>query len=301
MAGPFLTLVIYSTLTFLLFSSSEGRSLPLQPLQGQDIDSEGTNNVCKVQREKTQGFPLTRLRIGVNRNSCKSREGFFMWFTYTEAPRVKRLQLWYGYHLYPTSCLTIVQISYTADDLKENRAPERRPPNDLTVTYHVLELNILKDVMESAGGPCDQLAVLYKASKKADALSRVKLLTDIINGYSNLVYADAALEDQKTLVVAHTFGKAANGLTPVTYQATNTPNRLKAAHQYLAETNDMAQKVAQALDAQIQISFPGTTLKMVDEWNKVLLTANSLAVNGPPPLPANPPPPILPASPPPAT
>jgi hypothetical protein len=62
----------------------------------------------------------------------------------------------------------------------------------------MLELNLLARVMESPGGPCDQLKKLYLSGSagKATADAKINNLKALAQDPTNLVYVERELETQ---------------------------------------------------------------------------------------------------------
>jgi len=160
----------------------------------------------------------------------------------------------------------------------------QRPAN--TICDHVLELRILKAVMESPGGPCDQLVAMYANGaqpKIDDVQARWKPLKTLINDKTrNMAFTSSSLEKQKGQIVKYDSDPRESLNVDDTLPANNA-HRLRAANDYLSKTKDGSAtglntlQLAADLDAQIQTSFPGTTMRVVDEWNRILALADSLA------------------------
>ncbi|KAJ7465675.1 hypothetical protein FB451DRAFT_1402684 [Mycena latifolia] len=154
------------------------------------------------------------------------------------------------------------------------------------VCEHILELNILRDVMESPGGPCQQIVDKFQCTDKptaAEIKAPVAPLVKIINGKNvNVVFAQkSSLEAQKGLIVEQALGRG-SGLDVPGLDTANKALRLQGANDYLTRTSNGADgpntlQVAANLDAEIQKTFPGTKAKAVDEWKKVLNLAKASA------------------------
>lgn len=138
---------------------------------------------------------------------------------------------------------------------------------------HLVELNILKKVMED-GGICQRLAEQYRSGSVKQADAAVNSISATINNFNNLVFADNLLEDevsistphcssiadrflgQKTFVVQFNFDQS--DLDVLKVQGADdaaTANRLKAMNDYLIKTQDKSSGSAAALDAAIQAAF----------------------------------------------
>ncbi|KAJ7642317.1 hypothetical protein DFH06DRAFT_1137337 [Mycena polygramma] len=163
---------------------------------------------------------------------------------------------------------------------------------------HILELNILKYVMESAHGPCDQIAnelANGHASTDPEVARHWQPLVNIINGVENLCWAPKkTLEEQKALIVQYVRANNVGNLQVAGITAADAPHLLKATNNYLKLTKDgtdttllpniptpNTMEVARKLDAAIALvpTFDGAILnaKVVDEWNRVLAAAAALA------------------------
>ncbi|KAJ7291687.1 hypothetical protein C8J57DRAFT_1492146 [Mycena rebaudengoi] len=210
---------------------------------------------------KTPNFPVINFRKAFQRTMCVNREGEFTSFEYNDG-----------------------------DAFTTVKDPPVKPDGQVATCDHLLELNIVLKVMESPGGPCNQLAPEYRSAKGKQAAdlvttTKVKPIVEIVvKNYNNLVFAENLLEDQKTLVVEYAFDNRTSLLPDENSSADplSTPQRLKAVNDYLSKTKSRSQGVAADLDAKIAELFPGTTLKAVYLWNQVLATAESVA-NTPPP------------------
>ncbi|KAJ7458632.1 hypothetical protein FB451DRAFT_1508102 [Mycena latifolia] len=177
-----------------------------------------------------------------------------------------------------------VKLADNGFDIKSN-AGFKAPAG--AVCEHILELNILKDVMaESPGGPCQQIVDKFQCTDKptaAEIKALVAPLVKIINGKNvNVVFAQkSSLEAQKGLIVEQALGRG-SGLDVPGLDTANKALRLQGANDYLTRTSNGADgpntlQVAANLDAEIQKTFPGTKAKVVDEWKKVLNLAKASA------------------------
>ncbi|KAJ7754835.1 hypothetical protein B0H16DRAFT_1690418 [Mycena metata] len=181
MAGPFVTLAIYCTLVCFLVSSSHGRSVPLQARQKNKGPSEGTDNRIDLRGTTTKascvsnGTPATIGPTGKKEQEVPG--GAFSYYKYTEG-----------------------DATIAKSPLTQATTQAKVVRNDEGVKCdHILELNVLKNVMEN-GGPCTQLAELYGSgdtTKQADATRRWTALSTIINNHSNLMFVDRAWRTRK--------------------------------------------------------------------------------------------------------
>ncbi|KAL0950738.1 hypothetical protein HGRIS_007512 [Hohenbuehelia grisea] len=146
------------------------------------------------------------------------------------------------------------------------------PPD--TTCEHIMEIQMLKQVLESAGGPCDQLAKAGADDKQA-MRAKFKQVTDIINSAPNLVFADNTLEKQKGDMV----NKAQSGRkyknNPKKPDA-NLKSRLTAVDHFVnSQTRAASMGVASALDAKIAELFPGTKEKVSLRWSSIMSYAST--------------------------
>ncbi|KAL0955108.1 hypothetical protein HGRIS_004024 [Hohenbuehelia grisea] len=146
------------------------------------------------------------------------------------------------------------------------------PPG--TTCEHIMEIQMLKQVLESAGGPCDQLAKADANDKQA-IRAKFKQVTDIINSAPNLVFADNTLEKQKGDMV----NKAQSGRkyknNPKKPDA-NLKSRLTAVDNFVnSQTRSASMGVANALDAKIAELFPGTKDKVATKWSAIMSYAST--------------------------
>ncbi|KAJ7256085.1 hypothetical protein C8J57DRAFT_1651542 [Mycena rebaudengoi] len=157
---------------------------------------------------------------------------------------------------------------------------------------HILELNILQRVMESPGGPCDQISSMYANGNPnpQDVKDLWVPLKNIINDKTlNIVFAEGRFMEV-TVNYFNLIGLRADMVRWKTKEKkddANIPHRLKAVNDYLIRTKDGNEnanslEVVARLDAHIQQAFPGTTKKVVDEWNTVHTLTDVLANPCPP-------------------
>ncbi|KAJ7982938.1 hypothetical protein DFH06DRAFT_1466898 [Mycena polygramma] len=275
MAGPSmsLSLSLFCFCCFLL-SSSDALSIPPNLETRVNSGLDNTNNVCKSQRGNPaiQNFSQWDLRKTFNNNVCNNptdpdpkKRGSFQYYQYTDG-----------------------DTSVTKKE-RDSTRPEtnmKQPATTGAKCDHLVELNIMKRVLESPGGVCEQLASLYSskvAANIAQADAARAAIEKSINTYANVVWADAILEDQKTLIVKYNFdhtqdlnSPAQDAATPVTQI---TAKRIQAAHQYLTDSRDKSVPAAAAMDAQIHTLFPHltSTMHLATTWNQVLNTGSILA------------------------
>lgn len=69
----------------------------------------------------------------------------------------------------------------------------------LVYAGHLLDLDILSRVLESAGGPCDQLRDQQQGKNMEAMRTGYTQLTNMINNVTNLAYIDDQLEEMVTL------------------------------------------------------------------------------------------------------
>ncbi|KAJ7280949.1 hypothetical protein C8J57DRAFT_1564357, partial [Mycena rebaudengoi] len=199
------------------------------------------------------------------------------------------------------------QDGETTTTERRNTDKKQKPPSKGTKCDHIVELNILKKVMED-GGICDRLAEQYGSGSVDEANRAVDSISGTINNFNNLVFADLLLEDEKTAVVKFNFDQSdLNVLKVQGADDAATANRLKAVNDYLIRTQDKSSGSAAALDAAIKAAFPKftSTVKVVDLWDQVLETGKNLADNylqlvspdTPPPPPSSLSPSFSPSSP----
>ncbi|KAJ7642327.1 hypothetical protein DFH06DRAFT_1477528 [Mycena polygramma] len=276
MAGPYLSpsRSIGLTLVFLI-CSSHGLYIPAEPRGFALSDGDGTGNVCKKQ---VAPFPTFK-SIGIrNPRPCGPTTPYYTYVVGQDATQ-RTVQNWWNGKAQPP---TTFKGTWTNQ-------------NPVLTCEHVLELNILKAVMESTNGPCDQIAKLLAAGRPQNDPAILALwqpLRTIINSKANLALAAKdTLEKQKSLVAtyAQNGNQGALGVTGIT--GADAVGLLKAANDYLQKTKDGSDvllntdttntiSVATQLDAAIAAN-PNPDgpvgLKVVDEWNRVLAAAKSLA------------------------
>jgi len=149
-----------------------------------------------------------------------------------------------------------------------------------------MELNVLKFVMESSGGPCDQIVRFGLAQTSNNPGSKIRfqnalgnvttLLVNPVNGPLNLAFLEITLESQKTLVVRNALRPTLSSLVPLPNNKQlfgknlNLQSRIIAANDYLEKTATQSKKVAALLDRNIALGFPGTPLTVSEIWDSVL-------------------------------
>ncbi|KAJ7766406.1 hypothetical protein DFH07DRAFT_955462 [Mycena maculata] len=257
-------------------SSSNGLTTNIRGRAVTPPVASGTDDVCKVQRDNTQGFPKLDLRGGFKKTQCNEiPTGNFEWYDYDEGQLTVTEKL----QRKPASqFIGAPQSPMTAENLFLDP-----PTSDKATCDHLVELNIVKRAMEY-GGFCDELATAVK-TKSVDLTQLWTTITKKINNYKNLVYAEITLEDQKTLVVKYNFddeqnlnvGAAAGSDKTV---SDKTAKRLQAVNDYLTKTQGKSKPAATSFDEAIENALPGkfvSTVKVADLWNNALTTADSLA------------------------
>ncbi|KAJ6526657.1 hypothetical protein B0H19DRAFT_1084250 [Mycena capillaripes] len=212
----------------------------------------GPQYVCKSKQKANPKFPDIIIRDPNARDLC-AEDGAF---------------LHYQYERDGDTTVTVQESTKT-----------RRLPDP--GTNHLVEVNIVKAVFES-GGVCDRIDGMYKAGMGTQAEAAYTAVLGILNSHANLVFADAPMEDQKTLVAAYAKNPKENlnfAQGKDTTVTDLTAKRLQAANDYLSKTKTRSVAVAQALDKAILSNFPNikVTLKVETEWNKVLSAGISLA------------------------
>ncbi|KAJ7645910.1 hypothetical protein DFH06DRAFT_579661 [Mycena polygramma] len=237
-----------------------------------------TKNVCAALRQssKAQGWQTINLRGSIGPPDCVVQG--------TPAnPRPPNVGKGTYYTYKPGDTTTTATGVNDARDKTLNTVPTSTE----ATCDHMLELNLLARVMESTGGPCDQLAKLYLANNKDTAIAKTNALIALAKDKTNLAFVANELELQKGLVVQHTFNPAPDYtdlLIDVKKRISNDDiaNRLKAVDKLVSATSTQALNLAARMDAEIQRSFPGTKLTVVGLWNEVVATAHTLALHPPP-------------------
>ncbi|KAL0950867.1 hypothetical protein HGRIS_007626 [Hohenbuehelia grisea] len=183
------------------------------------------------------------------------------------------------------SCLTVndkksPHYKYNAETNEADYDPAKPAtvalPGDTVTCDHIVELQFLKTVLESEGGPCEQYAVALKDGKKEEYLNKFFELTDIINNQPNLVYADKVFETPKgnvaNFIAEGRLDKALSLRFPkgVSLALDDYVNRKTASY---------SRDVASRLDAKIAKEFPGTKLKVQEIMDQMKTTVKELAAN----------------------
>ncbi|KAJ7870740.1 hypothetical protein B0H14DRAFT_3132014 [Mycena olivaceomarginata] len=264
---------------------TRGMLVPRRAALSADVGA-GTSNVCKQQVQNIQDFQAITLRTKTGTGLFGAKENIY---DYTDGDATAHL---------------------TSTGFNPKKPTPFTQPAD-TTCEHILELNILKDVMESPGGVCEQIAAKFatnpdipdladceiaeltpaELAKRNAALEKrakdVKTLVDpivkAINDKAlNLVFTQKSLlEAQKTLVVEQATGRGTS-LDVGGVSSPNRSNRLKAVNDYLTRTSAGAEgpntlQVAKNIDAAITKNFKATSVTVADSWKKTLSVAKSLA------------------------
>ncbi|KAJ7608848.1 hypothetical protein DFH06DRAFT_1247871 [Mycena polygramma] len=221
MAGPYI-LPSRSLVLNLFFLISLSHALYISPrVQRLAANFDpGTSNVCKAQVANFPTFPTLSIR---KNRPCG-----------TSTP-------WYPYTLgEDTTAKTGVSKTSPPWFTLGQRAKFSWPA-DVTCE-HILELNILQYVMESAHGPCDQIANELANGRAFDdpqVTRHWKPLYTIINGPDNLSFAPTkTLEEQKALVVQYARANNVGNVQVPGITAADAPHLLKATNSYLKLTKD---------------------------------------------------------------
>ncbi|KAL0955594.1 hypothetical protein HGRIS_001830 [Hohenbuehelia grisea] len=206
------------------------------------LEKRGQTHACedtglKIPLRTEPGIPLVGFSKPVSQQTCLDfNEGEAPYWTYTD----------------PTQTVA-----------KEVKTRVIAP--DETKCEHIVEIQLLKQVLESPGGPCSQIPAKQGRTPEIEKEFRLKFkqITDIINNRPNIVFADKALEGQKGDLV----NKWQNGKT---YTDKSKKNLLMAVNDFLSRTSAQSLGVAAELDVRIAQLFPGTKLHVRDLWSGVL-------------------------------
>ncbi|KAJ6464749.1 hypothetical protein C8R47DRAFT_1224626 [Mycena vitilis] len=317
MAGPYISLSHSISAILILVCLSHGLHIPGPRAPPQivppptippptapppaQIDDGGTHAVCALQFKAVTGFPTLKINIRGNK-VCKPTTPFYKYTKGQDSLMPKTGQTWW---------------TDTKKPFSWGQEPDVR-------CEHVLELNILKKVMESPGGPWDQIVKLVASGHSVNDPIISNLYTPlvgIINGQENVVFASKMIESQKERFVAYAQNSQAS-LAVTGFTGTDSLSLLKAANDYLVKTKDgtdslqgstwanantqhVASQLDQTMAAAIKAANPSASpmrMTVVNEWTKVLAIGNSLASShtAAPPTPPPPPPPPPPTPPPPS-
>ncbi|KAF8890935.1 hypothetical protein BD779DRAFT_219311 [Infundibulicybe gibba] len=150
-------------------------------------------------------------------------------------------------------------------------------PPDGAVCVRLVDLSLLSRVLESPGGPCDQLQAKSSGTdlKEFEKLKKGFMnLVLQINNASNVIFVGAALESMKSHIIV-------DSLLGQSHNLTNIPalgvERIGAVSDYLAKTQGVSGPFVQRLDQAIAQSFPGTNATIEGAWIKALAFAKDVA------------------------
>ncbi|KAJ7485975.1 hypothetical protein B0H11DRAFT_1132339 [Mycena galericulata] len=178
----------------------------------------------------------------------------------------------HGQNITQNSCMSNATNSgilydYQNGTLVVSNSTVTQAPDDTNATCsHVLDLEILSQVLEFAGGPCDQV----QKSKNATALKQgYEQLVDMINNVTNLAYIDDQLVETKVDVVNKSMA------IPVYHYQLNAsdPNlfpRIDATFDLMNKTNNQSLTLAGELDKVIGANFPGTKTNVTSVYTHAL-------------------------------